>query len=81
MHVKVVRSEFKEGQRKDGTPFRGVSAVLIFPDKVSAAKLFIGDDVCDPEYIVPGGVYDMYRDDKGFVLVFDIVSVPEGASE
>lgn len=81
MHVKVVRSEFKEGQRKDGSVFRGTSAVVIFGDSITARKVYISDEVIDPQLVVSGGVYDMYHDQNGTVHVFDIVSVPEGASK
>ena len=40
---------------------------------MTAAKLFIPDEVIDPNEIIIGGVYDMYRDENKFVLVFDYV--------
>ena len=73
MKVKVVRTELATGERKDGTEFIGSRTVVIFPDGMTAAKLFIPDEVIDPDEIVIGGVYDMYRDENKFVLVFDFI--------
>ena len=73
MHVKVKRCEIKEGERKDGTMYTGVSAVVIFSDGMTAAQLFIPEEVCNPLDIVVNGIYDLYRDEKGYCLVFDIV--------
>ena len=73
MKVKVIRAELREGEKKDGTPYLGCSCVVIFPDGQTAAKLFVSDEVIDPVDIVPGKVYDMYRDKNDFVLVFDPV--------
>lgn len=70
MKVKVIRSEIREGEKKDGSPYVGTSAVVIFPDGQTAAKLFISDEVIDPTEVEPGKVYDMYRDKNDFVLVF-----------
>ena len=71
MIVKVKRCEIKEGERKDGTPFVGTSAVVIFGDKATAAQIFVPEEVCDPTEIEVNGLYDLYRDDKGYCLVFD----------
>ena len=73
MHVKVIRSELRCGEKKNGDEYVGVSAVVIFPDKITAAKVFISDEVIDPDSVKPGKVYDMYRDKNDFVLVFDPV--------
>ena len=73
MHVKVIRSEIRSGEKKNGDEYIGVSAVVIFPDKQTAAKIFISDEVIDPYAVQPGKVYDMYRDKNDFVLVFDPV--------
>ncbi len=73
MHVKVIRSEIRTGEKKNGDEYIGVSAVVIFPDKQTAAKIFISDEVIDPDLVQPGKVYDMYRDKNDFVLVFDPV--------
>lgn len=73
MHVKVIRSEIRTGEKKNGDEYIGVSAVVIFPDKQTAAKIFISDEVIDPDEVQPGKVYDMYRDKNDFVLVFDPV--------
>lgn len=70
MIVKVKRCEFKTGERKDGTEYEGTSAVVLLNADL-AAKVFIGSDVCDPDEIVPESLYDMWRDEKGFVLVFE----------
>ena len=71
MKVKVKRCEIREGEKKDGTPYIAASAVVIFPDGQSAAQLFIPEEVIDPSDVEVGGIYDLYRDDKGFVLVFE----------
>ena len=73
MKVKVIRAELREGEKKDGTPYLGCSCVVIFPDGQTAAKIFISDEVIDPDEVQPGKVYDMYRDKNDFVLVFDPV--------
>ena len=73
MHVKVIRSEIRTGEKKNGDEYIGVSAVVIFPDKQTAAKIFISDEVTDPYKVLPGMVFDMYRDKNDFVLVFDPV--------
>ena len=73
MHVKVIRSELRTGEKKNGEEYVGTSAVVIFPDKQTAAKIFISDEVIDPDLVKPGEVYDMYRDKNDFVLVFDPV--------
>ena len=73
MHVKVIRSEVRTGEKKNGDEYIGVSAVVIFPDKTTAAKVFISDEVIDPDEVQPGKVYDMYRDKNDFVLVFEPV--------
>ena len=71
MVVKVKRAEIREGEKKDGTPYIGASVVVIFPDKATAARLFIPDDVIDPTEVEVGLCYDLYRDDKGNALVFE----------
>lgn len=73
MHVKVIRSDVRSGEKKNGDEYLGCSAVVIFPDKMTAAKVFISDEVIDPYSVKPGMVYDMYRDKNDFVLVFDPV--------
>lgn len=73
MKVKVIRSEIREGEKKDGSPYVGCSAVVIFPDGQTAAKLFISDEVIDPTEVEPGKIYDLYRDKNDFVLVFEPV--------
>ena len=71
MVVKVKRAELREGEKKDGTPYLGVSVVVIFPDKSTAARLFLPEDVIDPDDVEVDQCYDLYRDDKGNALVFD----------
>lgn len=71
MVVKVKRCEIKTGERQDGTPFTGTDVVVIFGDKITAARLWVADDVCDPCDIQEGGLYDLFRDEKGRCLVFD----------
>lgn len=74
MHVKVIRSEVRSGEKKNGDEYLGCSAVVIFPDKQTAAKVFISDEVIYPDLVQPGQVYDMYRDKNDFVLVFEPVA-------
>ena len=76
MKVKVIRTEAYP-KKKDGSNFEGCSAVVIFPDGQTAAKLYIGEDVIDPDLVVPGGVYDLYRDKNEFVLVFELLQAPK----
>ena len=76
MKVKVVRCDMREGERKDGTPYIGTSAVVIFQDGKTAAQVFLSEEVIDPAKVRVGGIYDMYRDEKGFALVFDEVPPP-----
>ena len=71
MIVKVKRCEISEGERKDGTPYVGTNVVVIFGDKATAARIFVPEEVCDPSDIELNGLYDLYRDDKGYCLVFD----------
>ena len=71
MIVKVKRCEIVEGERQDGTPYTGVSAVVIFGDKATAARIFVREEVCDPFTVKENELYDMYRDEKGNCLVFD----------
>ena len=71
MIVKVKRCEISEGERKDGTPYVGTNVVVIFGDKATAARFFVPEEVCDPSDIEVNGLYDLYRDDKGYCLVFD----------
>lgn len=71
MIVKVKRCEIVDGERQDGTPYTGVSAIVIFGDKQTAARIFIREEVCDPLTVQVGDLYDLYRDEKGNCLVFD----------
>lgn len=81
MKVKVIRAEIREGTKQDGTPYIGCSAVVIFPDGKTAARLFLPDDVISPDEVEKGKLYDLYRDEKGNALVFDPVETtphPQG---
>lgn len=71
MIVKVKRCEVVEGKRQDGSPYIGCSAVVLFPDKQTAARIFVREELCDPYSVREGAEYDLYRDDKGNCLVFD----------
>lgn len=77
MIVKVKRCEVVEGERQDGTTYLGNTVVVIFGDKQTAARVFVRDEVCDPYSIQPDQLYDMYRDEKGNCLVFDLYEKPE----
>ena len=76
MKVKVVRTEAFP-KKKDGSNFEGCSAVVIFPDGETAAKLYIGEEVIAPDDVIPGAVYDLYRDKNDFVLVFNLLQLPK----
>ena len=71
MKVKVKRCELRDGERQDGTSYLGVSAVVIFQDGKTAERVFISDEIIDPDKVVVDGIYDMYRSERGNVLVFD----------
>ena len=73
MVVKVKRCEISEGERKDGTPYLGTQVVVIFGDKATGARFFVPEEVCSPDDIEVNGLYDLYRDEKGYCLVFDKV--------
>ena len=73
MIVKVKRCEIPQGERKDGTHYLGSNVVVIFNDKMTAARFFVPEEVCDPSDIEVNGLYDLYRDEKGYCLVFDKV--------
>lgn len=76
MIVQVKRCDVVDGERQDGTPYIGNSVVVIFGDKMTAARVFVREEVCDPYSIKPGQLYDMYRDEKGNCLVFDLYEKP-----
>ena len=80
MVVKVKRAELREGEKKDGTPYLGTSVIVIFNDKQTAARLFLPEDVIDPNEVEIGQCYDLYRDDKGNALVFDKLEAPPQAA-
>ena len=77
MLVKVVKSEIRDGKRNDGTEYKGASAVVIFDDKKTAARVWVPDDLVDPSEVVPGEIFDMYRDESGYVLVFNKFNTEE----
>ena len=71
MRVVVRKADIKTGTRKDGSPFTGTSCLVQFPDGCTAINVFVGEELIDPCNIQVGSPYDMYRDEKGYVTVFD----------
>ena len=71
MLVQVRKVEKFQGTQQDGTPYRAARVLMIFDDKQTALQTNIFDDVCDPDTIVPGEIFDMYRAENGRVLIFD----------
>lgn len=74
MIVTVVKCEEFNGQKRDGSPNRGIKALVKFPDGCTAENVFIADDVIDPAKVVCGVQYDMYRSSAGFVNIFDTIT-------
>ncbi len=71
MRVIVRKADIKSGNRKDGSPFTGTSALVQFPDGCTAINVFVGDELIDPCDVKVGFPYDLYRDEKGYVTVFE----------
>lgn len=74
MIVKVVKCDYYQGVKKDGSSNNGVRALVKFPDGCTAENIFVSEDVQDPAKIVAGQQYDMYRSSAGFVNIFDTIN-------
>lgn len=74
MKVKVRKSELFQGTKRTGEAFTGAKVLVLFPDNQTAFSGFIPEELCDPHAIKPGDTFDMYRDEKGFVVVFDKIT-------
>jgi len=74
MKVKVRKSELYQGRKKTGEEFCGAKVLVLFPDSQTAYNGFVPEELCDPHTIKPDDTFDMYRDEKGFVVVFDKIT-------
>lgn len=74
MKVKVIRAEVITGiSKQTNEPYVSTKVTVIFPDGKTAFSGFVPSDVCDPGTVGKGDIYDMYRDEKGYILVFDLL--------
>ena len=71
MRVVVRKADIKTGTKKDGTPFAGCAALVQFPDGQTAISVFVPEEIADPLSIEVGKPYDLFRDERGFVTIFD----------
>ena len=74
MKVRVRKAELFNGRKKNGEEYCGAKVLVLFPDNATAYTGFIPEDVCDPTLINPGDTFDMYRDQNGYVVLFDKVT-------
>ena len=86
MKVKVMKAEVGSGtSQKTGEFYESTKVVVIFPDGMTAYQGYVSSDVAVPGTIEKGAIYDMYRDEKGYILVFDLlkpaVSVSNAAAQ
>ena len=81
MKVKVIRTEVFSGiSAKTNEPYESTKVTVIFPDGATAFQGFVPSDVATPGTIEKGSIYDMYRDEKGYILVFDLLKKAEPTS-
>ena len=74
MKVKVIKAEVVSGvSQRTNEPYESTKVTVIFPDGATAFSGFVPSDVCSPGTIDRGDIYDMYRDEKGYILVFDLL--------
>ena len=77
MKVKVIKADVVSGtSQKTGEFYESTKVVVIFGDGQTGYQGYVPSDVAQPGTIEKGAIYDMYRDDKGYILVFDPVSKP-----
>ena len=75
MKVKVMKAEVISGiSQKTNDFYESTKVTVIFPDGATAYSGFVPSDVCKPGTIEKGAIYDMYRDEKGYILVFELLS-------
>ena len=75
MKVKVMKAEVVSGiSQRTNEFYESTKVTVIFPDGATAFSGFVPADVCTPGTIEKGSIYDMYRDEKGYILVFDLLS-------
>ena len=75
MKVKVMKAEVVSGiSQRTNEFYESTKVTVIFPDGATAFSGFVPSDVCTPGTIQKGAIYDMYRDEKGYILVFDLFS-------
>ena len=78
MKVKVIKAEVVQGvSQRTNEPYESTKVTVIFPDGATAFSGFVPSDVCNPGTIGKGDIYDMYRDEKGYILVFDLLKKAE----
>ena len=81
MKVKVIKSEVVTGiSQRTNEPYESTKVTVIFSDGATAFSGFVPSDVCAPGTIDKGDIFDMYRDEKGYILVFDLVKKAESAT-
>lgn len=78
MKVKVIKAELVTGiSQKTQMPYSSTKVTVIFPDGQTAFSGFVPEDVATPGSINKGDIFDMYRDEKGYILVFDLLKKAE----
>lgn len=78
MKVKVIKTEVVSGtSQKTGEFYESTKVVVILGDGQTAVQGYVPSDVAVPGTIEKGAIYDMYRDEKGYILVFDPVRKTE----
>ena len=78
MKVKVIKADVVSGtSQKTGEFYESTKVVVIFGDGQTAFQGYVPSDVAGPGTIEKGAIYDMYRDEKGYILVFDPVRKTE----
>ena len=74
MKVKVIRAEVLTGiSKQTNEPYISTKVTVIFPDGKTAFSGFVPSELCEPGTIAKGDIFDMYRDEKGYILVFDLL--------
>ena len=74
MRVKVIKAEVQTGvSQRTNEPYTSTKVTVIFPDGEKAFSGFVPEDVCVPGTIEKGDIFDMYRDEKGYILVFELL--------
>ena len=75
MKVKVIKADVVSGtSNKTGEFYESTKVVVIFGDGQTALQGYVPSDVAVPGTIQKGAIYEMYRDEKGYILVFEPVT-------